>query len=193
MPTFLFLAAICLLVAASILLETDAVGPSSSGNAEPKAGNTAHKANASDVFEAMFRFDEANAKAAAVGTAFSEEIMPVEVPDVEVDAFKAMMKRHSWLYKQRHQLKDLMENRPQKKPTVNAKLETEGISNSSPKYRQRTGKSIAASVKSATSSGEDEYSSATETGGTNANFASTSLSKSTKLPSLQKLIISLLM
>uniref|UniRef100_A0A914H5H6 Uncharacterized protein n=1 Tax=Globodera rostochiensis TaxID=31243 RepID=A0A914H5H6_GLORO len=68
MPTFLFLAAICLLVAASILLETDAVGPSSSGNAEPKAGNTAHKANASDVFEAMFRFDEANAKAAAVGT-----------------------------------------------------------------------------------------------------------------------------
>uniref|UniRef100_A0A914H6J8 Uncharacterized protein n=1 Tax=Globodera rostochiensis TaxID=31243 RepID=A0A914H6J8_GLORO len=38
MPPFLFLAAICLLVAASILLETDAVGPSSSGNAEPNAG-----------------------------------------------------------------------------------------------------------------------------------------------------------
>uniref|UniRef100_A0A914H5U2 BTB domain-containing protein n=1 Tax=Globodera rostochiensis TaxID=31243 RepID=A0A914H5U2_GLORO len=91
MPTFLFLVAICLLVAASILLEMDAVGPSSSGNAEPKAGNTAHKANASDVFEAMFRFDEENAKSAAAATAFSEEIKPVEVPDVEVDAFKAML------------------------------------------------------------------------------------------------------
>uniref|UniRef100_A0A183CKT3 BTB domain-containing protein n=1 Tax=Globodera pallida TaxID=36090 RepID=A0A183CKT3_GLOPA len=55
----------------------------------------AHKAileKASDVFERMFRFDEANAKAAAAaGTGFSEEIKPVEVPDVEVDAFKAML------------------------------------------------------------------------------------------------------
>uniref|UniRef100_A0A914HUI9 BTB domain-containing protein n=1 Tax=Globodera rostochiensis TaxID=31243 RepID=A0A914HUI9_GLORO len=43
----------------------------------------AHKAilgKASDVFEAMFRYDEENA---AAGTASSEEIKPVEVPDVE--------------------------------------------------------------------------------------------------------------
>uniref|UniRef100_A0A914HIP3 BTB domain-containing protein n=1 Tax=Globodera rostochiensis TaxID=31243 RepID=A0A914HIP3_GLORO len=47
---------------------------------------------ASDVFEAMFRFDAQNAKnAAAAGTALSEEIKPVEVPDVEVEAFKAML------------------------------------------------------------------------------------------------------
>ncbi|KAI3416309.1 BTB/POZ domain-containing protein 1 [Globodera pallida] len=51
---------------------------------------SAHKlilGTASDVFEAMFRFDAQNAKAAA-GT---EEIKPVEVPDVEVGAFKAML------------------------------------------------------------------------------------------------------
>uniref|UniRef100_A0A914H7K9 B30.2/SPRY domain-containing protein n=1 Tax=Globodera rostochiensis TaxID=31243 RepID=A0A914H7K9_GLORO len=141
MPTFLFLAAICLLVAASILLETDASpktnaklekGSSSSGKAQstpvPKANSSAggikhflpamsactpswttnsadvhflvgdekeplpaHKAilaETSDVFERMFRFDEANAKAAA---AAGTEIKPVEVPDVEVDAFKAML------------------------------------------------------------------------------------------------------
>uniref|UniRef100_A0A914H774 BTB domain-containing protein n=1 Tax=Globodera rostochiensis TaxID=31243 RepID=A0A914H774_GLORO len=54
----------------------------------------AHKAileKASDVFEAMFRFDEANAKAAAAGTDPSEEIKPVEVPDVEVGAFRVML------------------------------------------------------------------------------------------------------
>uniref|UniRef100_A0A183CCD7 BTB domain-containing protein n=1 Tax=Globodera pallida TaxID=36090 RepID=A0A183CCD7_GLOPA len=45
---------------------------------------------ASDVFETMFRFDAQNAKA-AVGTAHSKEIKPVEVPDVEVGAFKAML------------------------------------------------------------------------------------------------------
>uniref|UniRef100_A0A914H6U7 B30.2/SPRY domain-containing protein n=1 Tax=Globodera rostochiensis TaxID=31243 RepID=A0A914H6U7_GLORO len=131
MPTFLFLAAICLLVAASILLETDASpknkkpklekGSSSSGNAEstpvPKANSSAglrtdhradvhflvgdikellpaHKAilaEASDVFERMFRFDEANAKSAAAGTGSSEEIKPVEMPDEEVGVFKAML------------------------------------------------------------------------------------------------------
>uniref|UniRef100_A0A914HCG9 Uncharacterized protein n=1 Tax=Globodera rostochiensis TaxID=31243 RepID=A0A914HCG9_GLORO len=141
MPTFLFLAAICILVAASILLETDASpnkntklerGSSSSGNAEStdtdarKANSlarrmrhlldTGHRADvhflvgkgdkkklvkahkaileiASDVFVAMFRFDEANAKAAAAaaGTGFSEEIKPVKVPDEEVGAFKAML------------------------------------------------------------------------------------------------------
>uniref|UniRef100_A0A914IGY0 BTB domain-containing protein n=1 Tax=Globodera rostochiensis TaxID=31243 RepID=A0A914IGY0_GLORO len=42
---------------------------------------------ASDVFETMFRFDEENAKSAAAGT----EIKPVEVPDVEVGAFKTML------------------------------------------------------------------------------------------------------
>uniref|UniRef100_A0A183BZS0 BTB domain-containing protein n=1 Tax=Globodera pallida TaxID=36090 RepID=A0A183BZS0_GLOPA len=41
----------------------------------------------SDVFEAMFRFDAQNAKAAAGG----KEVKPVEVPDVEVGAFKAML------------------------------------------------------------------------------------------------------
>uniref|UniRef100_A0A914H9X4 BTB domain-containing protein n=1 Tax=Globodera rostochiensis TaxID=31243 RepID=A0A914H9X4_GLORO len=47
---------------------------------------------ASDVFEAMFRFDAENAKAAAAaGTAFSEEIKPVEVPDVALGAFKTML------------------------------------------------------------------------------------------------------
>ncbi|KAI3415287.1 BTB/POZ domain-containing protein 3 [Globodera pallida] len=147
MPTFFFFTAICLLVTASILLETDASpkpnkkrekGPSSSGNAEstrvPKADYSAggikhllpamsactlswptdnadvlflvgdkkellpaHKAilaEASDVFERMFRFDEANAKAtaaAAAGTGFSEEVKPVEVTDVEVGTFKAML------------------------------------------------------------------------------------------------------
>ncbi|KAI3421823.1 hypothetical protein GPALN_012367 [Globodera pallida] len=59
--------------------------------------NSAHQSiaileKASDVFEAMFRSDEANAKAAAAaGTGSSEEIKPVEVTDVEVGAFKAML------------------------------------------------------------------------------------------------------
>uniref|UniRef100_A0A914HAR7 B30.2/SPRY domain-containing protein n=1 Tax=Globodera rostochiensis TaxID=31243 RepID=A0A914HAR7_GLORO len=131
MPTFLFLAAICLLVAASTLLETDASpknkklekGSSSSGKAQstpvPKANSSAglrttdspdvhflvgegdekellpaHKAilaEVSDVFKAMFRYDEANAKAAAAGTGSSKKIKPVEVPDVEVGVFKAML------------------------------------------------------------------------------------------------------
>uniref|UniRef100_A0A914HAN9 Uncharacterized protein n=1 Tax=Globodera rostochiensis TaxID=31243 RepID=A0A914HAN9_GLORO len=145
MPTFLFLAAICLLVAASTLLETDASpnknkkldkGSSSSGKAQstpaPKANSLAgrmmdllpamsactlswttdsadvhflvgdkkklvkaHKAilaKASDVFKTMFRYDEANAKsAAAAGTGSSKKIKPVEVPDVEVGVFKAML------------------------------------------------------------------------------------------------------
>uniref|UniRef100_A0A914HCV6 BTB domain-containing protein n=1 Tax=Globodera rostochiensis TaxID=31243 RepID=A0A914HCV6_GLORO len=43
---------------------------------------------ASDVFEAMFRFDAQNAKTAAGG----KEVKPVEVPDVKVDAFKAMLR-----------------------------------------------------------------------------------------------------
>uniref|UniRef100_A0A183CRJ0 BTB domain-containing protein n=1 Tax=Globodera pallida TaxID=36090 RepID=A0A183CRJ0_GLOPA len=56
----------------------------------------AHKAilmAASDVFEAMFRFDAQNAKAAAAaaGTAHLEVTTPVEVTDVEVSAFKAML------------------------------------------------------------------------------------------------------
>uniref|UniRef100_A0A914IFD4 BTB domain-containing protein n=1 Tax=Globodera rostochiensis TaxID=31243 RepID=A0A914IFD4_GLORO len=47
---------------------------------------------ASDVFEAMFRFDARNAKTtAAAGADSSEETKPVEVPDVEVGAFKAML------------------------------------------------------------------------------------------------------
>ncbi|KAI3408210.1 BTB/POZ domain-containing protein 3 [Globodera pallida] len=131
MATFLFLTAFCLLVVASILLETDASpknkkpklekGSSSSGKAQstqvPKADSSAggikhllpamsactlswptdnadvhflvgegdekkllpaHKAilaKASDVFEAMFRFGEEN----------------VEVSDVEVGTFKAML------------------------------------------------------------------------------------------------------
>uniref|UniRef100_A0A914H7Y5 BTB/POZ domain-containing protein n=1 Tax=Globodera rostochiensis TaxID=31243 RepID=A0A914H7Y5_GLORO len=53
----------------------------------------AHKAilgTASDVFEAMFRFDAESAKF-AVGTASSEENKPVEVPDMEVSAFKTML------------------------------------------------------------------------------------------------------
>uniref|UniRef100_A0A914H2W7 BTB domain-containing protein n=1 Tax=Globodera rostochiensis TaxID=31243 RepID=A0A914H2W7_GLORO len=45
----------------------------------------------SDVFETMFRFDARNAKTAAAGTDPSEEIKPVEVPDVEVGAFKVML------------------------------------------------------------------------------------------------------
>ncbi|KAI3417080.1 BTB/POZ domain-containing protein 3 [Globodera pallida] len=140
MSTFFFLPAIFLLVAASILLETDASplpkpntklekGAASSGKAQstsvPKANSLAgrmlnlldsgdradvhflvgegdkkkllpaHKAimeKASGVFEGMFRFDEANAKAAAAaGTGPSEEIKPVEVTDVEAGAFKAML------------------------------------------------------------------------------------------------------
>ncbi|KAI3417075.1 hypothetical protein GPALN_015627 [Globodera pallida] len=64
------------------------------GEGDEKELLPAHKAilaKASDVFEKMFRFDKANAKAAAVGTGFSEEVKPVEVPDMEVGAFKAML------------------------------------------------------------------------------------------------------
>uniref|UniRef100_A0A183CJS1 BTB domain-containing protein n=1 Tax=Globodera pallida TaxID=36090 RepID=A0A183CJS1_GLOPA len=46
---------------------------------------------ASDVFETMFRFDAESAKSAAAWTAPSEGTKPVEVPDVEVGAFKAML------------------------------------------------------------------------------------------------------
>uniref|UniRef100_A0A183C6L9 BTB domain-containing protein n=1 Tax=Globodera pallida TaxID=36090 RepID=A0A183C6L9_GLOPA len=52
----------------------------------------AHKTilgTASDVFETMFRVDAEHGKSAAVGTA--KEVEPVEVPDVEVGAFKAML------------------------------------------------------------------------------------------------------
>uniref|UniRef100_A0A914HLT7 BTB domain-containing protein n=1 Tax=Globodera rostochiensis TaxID=31243 RepID=A0A914HLT7_GLORO len=52
----------------------------------------AHKTilgTASDVFEAMFRVDAENGKSAAAGTA--KEVEPVELPDVEVGAFKAML------------------------------------------------------------------------------------------------------
>uniref|UniRef100_A0A914IGL6 BTB domain-containing protein n=1 Tax=Globodera rostochiensis TaxID=31243 RepID=A0A914IGL6_GLORO len=87
MPTFLFLAAICLIVVASILLETVPKANSSAGRmlnlldsgdradvhflvgeGDEKKLLPAHKAileKASGVFEGMFRFDEANAKAAA--------------------------------------------------------------------------------------------------------------------------------
>uniref|UniRef100_A0A914I1D7 BTB domain-containing protein n=1 Tax=Globodera rostochiensis TaxID=31243 RepID=A0A914I1D7_GLORO len=64
------------------------------GDGDEKERLPAHKlimGTASDVFEAMFRFDAQNAKAAA-GTVPSEEIKPVEVPDVEVGAFKAMLR-----------------------------------------------------------------------------------------------------
>ncbi|KAI3422613.1 hypothetical protein GPALN_013113 [Globodera pallida] len=44
-----------------------------------------------DVFETMFRFDAESAKSAAAWTAPSEGTKPVEVPDVEVGAFKAML------------------------------------------------------------------------------------------------------
>ncbi|KAI3413480.1 Ran-binding protein 9 [Globodera pallida] len=119
MPTFLFLTAISLLVTASVLLETV---PKANSSAEGikhllpamsactlswPTDNAdvhflllpAHKAileKASGVFERMFRFDEANAKAAATaaaaaGTDPSEEIKPVEVTDVEVGTFKAML------------------------------------------------------------------------------------------------------
>uniref|UniRef100_A0A183C5W2 BTB domain-containing protein n=1 Tax=Globodera pallida TaxID=36090 RepID=A0A183C5W2_GLOPA len=52
----------------------------------------AHKAiltAASDVFEAMFRFDAENAKSAAAGAA--REVDPVVITDVEVGAFKTML------------------------------------------------------------------------------------------------------
>uniref|UniRef100_A0A183C292 BTB domain-containing protein n=1 Tax=Globodera pallida TaxID=36090 RepID=A0A183C292_GLOPA len=64
------------------------------GEGDEKELLPAHKAileKASDVFERMFRFDEANAKAAAAGTGFSKKIKQVEVTDVEVGAFKAML------------------------------------------------------------------------------------------------------
>uniref|UniRef100_A0A914HBN3 MATH domain-containing protein n=1 Tax=Globodera rostochiensis TaxID=31243 RepID=A0A914HBN3_GLORO len=64
------------------------------GEEDKKELLPAHKAilmAASDVFETMFRFDAKNAKATAGGTAPSEVAKPVEVPDVEVGAFKAML------------------------------------------------------------------------------------------------------
>uniref|UniRef100_A0A914H2C5 BTB domain-containing protein n=1 Tax=Globodera rostochiensis TaxID=31243 RepID=A0A914H2C5_GLORO len=66
------------------------------GEGDEKELLPAHKAllgTASDVFEAMFRFDAQNAPAAAAaaGTVPSEVIEPVEVPDVEVGAFKAIL------------------------------------------------------------------------------------------------------
>uniref|UniRef100_A0A914HPC1 BTB/POZ domain-containing protein n=1 Tax=Globodera rostochiensis TaxID=31243 RepID=A0A914HPC1_GLORO len=65
------------------------------GEGDEKELLPAHKAileKASDVFEAMFRFDEENAKAAAAETAPpAEEIKPVVITDVKVDAFKAML------------------------------------------------------------------------------------------------------
>uniref|UniRef100_A0A183BR83 BTB domain-containing protein n=1 Tax=Globodera pallida TaxID=36090 RepID=A0A183BR83_GLOPA len=107
MATFLFLTAICFLVAAE---STPGLTPKNQwdvgmnyahqtihflvGEGDEKELLPAHKAilaKASDVFEKMFRFDKANAKAAAVGTGFSEEVKPVEVPDMEVGAFKAML------------------------------------------------------------------------------------------------------
>uniref|UniRef100_A0A183C4Q7 BTB domain-containing protein n=1 Tax=Globodera pallida TaxID=36090 RepID=A0A183C4Q7_GLOPA len=60
------------------------------GEGDEKKLLSAHKLillAASDVFEAMFRFDARNATAAASGT----EIKPVEVTDVELGAFKAML------------------------------------------------------------------------------------------------------
>uniref|UniRef100_A0A914H0Q1 BTB domain-containing protein n=1 Tax=Globodera rostochiensis TaxID=31243 RepID=A0A914H0Q1_GLORO len=60
------------------------------GGGDKKEILSAHKLilkTASDVFETMFRFDARNAKADAAG----REIKPVEVPDVEVGAFKAML------------------------------------------------------------------------------------------------------
>uniref|UniRef100_A0A183CA17 BTB domain-containing protein n=1 Tax=Globodera pallida TaxID=36090 RepID=A0A183CA17_GLOPA len=64
------------------------------GGGDEKELLAAHKLiliAASDVFEAMFSFDARNAKAAAAGKGPSEETKPVEVPDVEVGAFKAML------------------------------------------------------------------------------------------------------
>uniref|UniRef100_A0A183BHU8 BTB domain-containing protein n=1 Tax=Globodera pallida TaxID=36090 RepID=A0A183BHU8_GLOPA len=64
------------------------------GEGDEKELLPAHKAiveKASDVFEAMFRFDEENAKSAAAETVPSEKIKPVEVPDMKVGAFKAML------------------------------------------------------------------------------------------------------
>uniref|UniRef100_A0A914HSJ4 MATH domain-containing protein n=1 Tax=Globodera rostochiensis TaxID=31243 RepID=A0A914HSJ4_GLORO len=62
------------------------------GKGDEKELLPAHKAilkTASDVFEAMFRFDTENAKSAAAGTA--KEVEPVVITDVEVGAFKAML------------------------------------------------------------------------------------------------------
>uniref|UniRef100_A0A183BZS2 BTB domain-containing protein n=1 Tax=Globodera pallida TaxID=36090 RepID=A0A183BZS2_GLOPA len=64
------------------------------GEGDEKELLPAHKAileKASDVFERMFRYDEGNGKSASAGAGSSEEINPVEVTDVKVDAFKAML------------------------------------------------------------------------------------------------------
>ncbi|KAL3087585.1 hypothetical protein niasHS_009793 [Heterodera schachtii] len=62
------------------------------GNDDKKELLPAHKLilkTASNVFEAMFRFDTENLKAS--GKDPPSEIKPVEVPDVEVGAFKLML------------------------------------------------------------------------------------------------------
>uniref|UniRef100_A0A183C0J9 BTB domain-containing protein n=1 Tax=Globodera pallida TaxID=36090 RepID=A0A183C0J9_GLOPA len=64
------------------------------GGGDEKELLPAHKAilmAASDVFEAMFPFDARNAKVWGRGRDPSEGTKPVEVPDVEVGAFKAML------------------------------------------------------------------------------------------------------
>uniref|UniRef100_A0A183CFX8 BTB domain-containing protein n=1 Tax=Globodera pallida TaxID=36090 RepID=A0A183CFX8_GLOPA len=108
MPTFLFLTAFCLLVAAESTpgLTTENQWDVEMnyahqtihflvGEGDEKELLPAHKAilaEASNVFERMFPFDEENAKAAAAaGTGFSKKIKPVVVPDVEVGTFKAML------------------------------------------------------------------------------------------------------
>uniref|UniRef100_A0A914H9W1 BTB domain-containing protein n=1 Tax=Globodera rostochiensis TaxID=31243 RepID=A0A914H9W1_GLORO len=65
------------------------------GEGDEKQLLPAHKAllgTASNVFETMFRYDAQNAKSTAAGAAPSEVTEePIEVPDVEVSAFKAML------------------------------------------------------------------------------------------------------
>uniref|UniRef100_A0A914HKZ6 Probable pectate lyase F n=1 Tax=Globodera rostochiensis TaxID=31243 RepID=A0A914HKZ6_GLORO len=62
------------------------------GRKRASAGHKAILEKASDVFEAMFRFDEENAKAVVAETAPpAEAIKPVVITDVKVDAFKAML------------------------------------------------------------------------------------------------------
>uniref|UniRef100_A0A914HTT5 BTB domain-containing protein n=1 Tax=Globodera rostochiensis TaxID=31243 RepID=A0A914HTT5_GLORO len=63
------------------------------GNDDKKELLPAHKLilkTSSSVFETMFRFDTENGTKAS-GKAHLDEVKPVEVPDVEVGAFKAML------------------------------------------------------------------------------------------------------